>query len=265
MLVFPQLATGASGQFPLVRKQRTRTVINELADGSVVRYADSGAPETHWEMQLNGLTTAEWNQIETLFAAAEGQLNSFTFLDPAANLLAWSEDLSKPVWSKGAMIQLTAAVQDPLGTTRATHAINAAQATGRISQALAAPGWFQYCLSVYARGSAPGSMTMLGSTTSGLQSTAVTLGTDWRRYEWSGNLQHTETSVEFGIELPSGAAVDLFGFQVEAQPGASVYRPSLASGGVYSKARFEADEFSITTRGPEQHDAVIRIVTLTEE
>ncbi len=260
MLVFPQLATGGSGQYPVIRRQRLRTVVNELPDGTVVRYADTDAGETRWEMRLSGLTTAEWSQIETLFTAAEGRLKTFTFLDPAANLVSWSEDLSKPVWSKDPMIQLTPAIDDLLGTTRATRAVNTAQAAQRISQTLAAPGWFHYCLSVSARGSSPGSMTLFASTASGTQSKAVALTTGWRRYEWSGNLQLTETSVEFGIELDPGAMVDLFGSQVEAQPGASLYKPTFAGGGVYAQARFQDDALAVTTRGPNQHAVTVRIV-----
>ena len=45
------------------------------------------------------------------------------------------------------------------------------------------------------------------------------------------------------------ASVDLFGMQVEAQLGPSDYKMTGASGGVYSKARFAADQLTVTAQG----------------
>ena len=64
----------------------------------------------------------------------------------------------------------------------------------------------------------------------------------------------------FGAELDAGASVDLFGMQVEAQRGVSDYKKTGASGGVYADARFAEDELTVTARGTDVFDAVIRIV-----
>src|SRR5260370_25501899 len=82
-----------------------RTVVNALADGSVVRAGDSGARRMRWELRYSGLTVAEWQAIEQLFVATQGQVGSFTFLDPVENLLAWSEDFSKGVWRVDPLLQ----------------------------------------------------------------------------------------------------------------------------------------------------------------
>src|SRR4051812_40091512 len=108
MLVFPQLTTGASALYPVTKQQVQRTAINHLADGSTSVYADPDAAIARWELRATGLTVAEWNAIEGLFQAVSGMLQTFTFLDPAGNLLLWSENFSAGAWAAGALLQLTA-------------------------------------------------------------------------------------------------------------------------------------------------------------
>src|SRR5579862_4893594 len=151
MLVFPQLITGAAALYPLTKQTIFRTVVHTLADGRTVVFSDPDAAETAWEMRAQGLTTAEWNASQTLFQAVSGQWQTFTLLDPAGNLPAQSEDFSAGAWTNGALMQLTAGVTDPLGTTRATQVVNTGQAAEAVAQTLSVPGNFQYALSVWAR------------------------------------------------------------------------------------------------------------------
>ena len=123
MLVFPQLSTGTTGQFPLLRTKTRRTVINALADGRTVRYAD-GFGEVSWDLDLGELSSSEREAVEALFVASEGRLRSFTFLDPADNLLEQSEALTNAAWTKDPFLSVTAGIGDPLGTERATHLVN---------------------------------------------------------------------------------------------------------------------------------------------
>jgi len=44
MLVFPQLTTGAAALYPVTKQGLQRTVVNALADGSTVVYADPDGP-----------------------------------------------------------------------------------------------------------------------------------------------------------------------------------------------------------------------------
>ena len=86
MLVFPQLITGAAALYPLTRQTNLRTVVNTLADGRNVVFSDPDAAETAWEVRARGLTTGEWNAIQTLFQAVSGQWQTFTLLDPAGRM-----------------------------------------------------------------------------------------------------------------------------------------------------------------------------------
>jgi hypothetical protein len=255
-MVFPQLLTGASALYPVTLKLIQRTVVNVLGDGSTVVFADPDAAATGWELHASGMTLAEWTAVETLFLAASGMWQTFTFLDPTGNLLEQSEDFGAGAWTNGALIELTTGVADPLGTTRATGVINAGEAVESVAQTLAVPGSFYYCLSVWARTSGGSSVTLaIGGST---QTFALTSA--WQRISLALNLGTSATNVTFGVGLAAGASVDLFGMQVEAQLAASDYKMTTTQGGVYPNARFGADTFTVTAQGTDVFDAVIPIV-----
>jgi len=261
MLVFPQLATGAATLYPVTRQRTARTAINTLRDGHTVVYADPGAAQTQWELRGTGLTAAEWNAIEALFQAVSGQLQVFTFLDPAGNLLASSEAFGAAAWSNAPLIQLTTGIDDPLGTLRATRAVNAGQVPEAVAQTLNVPGNFQYSLSVWARSAGGSAVTLIASTAGAQVSKAFSPGGLWQRVTLFANLAQNTSSVTFGAQLDAGGSVDLFGMQVDAQPAAAEYRLTGAGGGVYANARFDWDQISVTAQGTDVYDAVVRIVT----
>ena len=180
MLVFPQLSTGTTGQFPLLRTKTRRTVINALADGRTVRYAD-GFGEVSWDLDLRELSSSERGAVEALFVASEGRLRSFTFLDPADNLLEQSEALTNATWTKDPFLAATAGIDDPLGTQRATHLVNGGQANQGIGQTLAVPASFTYCWSAWVKGS--GSVTL----SCGSISRTFPVSGNWTRLEWGGS------------------------------------------------------------------------------
>ena len=255
-MVFPQLLTGASALYPVTLKLIQRTAVNVLGDGSSVVFADPDAAATGWELHASGMTLAEWTAVESLFVAASGMWQTFTFLDPTGNLLEQSEDFGAGAWTNGALIELTTGVADPLGTTRATGVINAGEAAESVAQTLAVPGNFYYCLSVWARTDGASTVTlMIGST-----SKTFALTSAWQRISLALNLGTSATTVTFGAQLAVGASVDLFGMQVESQLAASDYKMTTTQSGVYPNARFGADTFTVTAQGTDVFDAVIPIV-----
>ncbi len=260
MLVFPQLSTGAPALYPLTKTSRQRTVVNTLGDGSIDIYADPDAASLGWEIQAKGLTAAEWNAIEALFEATSGMWQSFTFLDPAGNLVAESEDFSASAWTNGALINLTSGAADPLGTTRATLVTNASLGTETIEQTLTVPGNFQYCLSVWARTDSGTSVTLEIATAGGGATKTFALGTQWTRVSLAANPGQSTESVTFGLQLSAGGTIVIFGMQAEAQLGPSDYKLTGTSGGVYANARFGADTITVTAQGTDVYDAVIQIV-----
>ena len=258
MLVFPQLSTGASAVYPVTKRFVTKSAVNILGDGSRDLAADPDAAYTGWELRAAGLTRVEWDAIETLFQQTSGRWRSFTFLDPLGNLLAQSEALSDPVWVKGPLLEITAGVADPFAGLRATRVVNTGQAGASVEQTLAAPGSFDYCLSVWARSGAGSRVTLA----IGGVSKSFALTGQWRNIFVSVNPgQPGMETVTLGAHLDAADSVDLFGMQAEAQLGPSNYKATGARGGVYSNARFDTDQLTVTAQGTDVHDAVIRIVS----
>ncbi len=148
MMVYPQLGTGSLAQFPIRKQQQQRTVVNAALDGSAIRLADPNGAGTLWVLSYAGLTDTEREALEAFFEAAEGSLNAFTFLDPTANLLAWSDQLTNGVWQLDPLLTLTGGVADPAGGTLAWKLLNIGAAAQGISQTLQSPAGYLYCLSV---------------------------------------------------------------------------------------------------------------------
>ena len=258
MLVFPQLTTGAVALYPVTKQGLQRTVMNLLADGSTVVYADPNGAIAGWELRATGLTLVEWNAIESLFQQTAGMAGTFTFLDPVGNLLLQSEDFSAGAWTAGALVQLTAGIADPLGTSRAMALVNTGQAATGLTQTLNVPGNFQYCLSVWARSAAGSGVTL---TIANISKT-FQAGAQWSRFFLSTNAgQPSATTVTFGVQVAAGGSVQLFGMQAEAQLGPSCYKITGARGGVFAKARFGADQLTVTAQGTDVYDAVIQILS----
>ena len=250
MADFPQLSTGAVSQYPLTRNVVTRTVTNSLEDGSTIRLADP-VYKIRWDLSYTGLSQNEWNALAAFFASMQGQLNAFIFVDPAANLLSWSEDLSHTVWVKDGLIQTTAGIADPLQGTSATLVTNTAQIAQGVSQQINAPGSYSYCFSVYLRCDQACSVTLRCFANGVEQDEQDLIDSEWSRYTLSVALSSPIEGVTFGLLFPAGVAVDVFGLQVEAQPAAGIYKKVTGAGAVYVHSRFAQDElpFSIDSFG----------------
>jgi hypothetical protein len=263
MLTFPQLITGASALYPLRKTRSTRTVVNELDDGQTHIYVDPNAAFTLWELEGRGLTNSEWESIETLFVQTSGMWGTFTFLDPVGNLLVQSEHLSAAAWVKSAAIQLNAGVTDPLSTSRATRIINSGQGIGQIQQVLNVPGHYHYCFSAWLRTTSESGVTASIAAGAVQVTRVLSLTTDWQRLFVSGNPgQSASVTVQFQLELTAGASLEIFGLQAEAQLAPSDYKVTANRGGVYSRARFAADQISVRTQGTDIQDTVIRIISM---
>jgi hypothetical protein len=255
MLVYPQLPTGALAQFPVQRRRQVRTLVNTAADGTVVKLADPGAAIVEWQLKYAALSDAELAALLQFFTAAQGTLNNFTFVDPAANLLAWSDNLSNAVWDAAPFLSSTGANADPGGGNNAWQVTNSGTAAQDLSQTLTAPGGYQYCLSVYAKAAAPATFTMLLGSNRYKQNP----GPDWQRFVCTGTPDPTALSVTFGIELGAGAVVDVYGLQVEPQDCPSLYKAS-TTGGCYENARLCDDTLSFTTTDVNRHSATVNII-----
>ncbi len=260
MLYFPQLLSGAAAQYPFSKLRISRTILARLPGGATSKLSDPGGARVRWRLNFQGLTDAERAKLETFFESAEGRLKPFVFLDPTDNLLAWSEDPAAGVWVKGPLLEISMGVADPWDGSRAIRIHNAGNAEQSIDQTLAVPGWFRYCLSAYVRSDQPGLVRLRRTSSASNHSLPFETGSAWRRAAQGFEENNTDESTGFGIGLAGGATADVYGLQVEAQPGVSSYRRTLARSGVYPHARFEDDFLSMTADGPDGHSCALGVV-----
>ncbi len=261
MIYFPQLQTGASAQFPLERTIALRSASCEFTDGSIMRIADPGARVVRWKLTYKGLTDNEWGELESLFTQAQGQLNMFCFLDPFYNLLSWSADPTKPVWSVAPGIQITAGTEDAWGGTAGLVLTNSGAATQRISQILDIPGAYQYCWSVYFRDVDQASAKLIVETSDGRLWTDIPAFSGWNRAVMPVSIAGNAVSVGFGIDIPAGGSVHVCGMQVDAQPSPAKPRMTRGQSGVHPRCRFEQDELTLTSDGPNDHATTITLIS----
>ena len=261
MLHYPQLTSGSICQFPIKRRTTLRTVTNELPSGDNIRMSDPGAAAVRWQLQYLGLTDGERSSIEQLFEAAEGRLTTFTFLDPTDNLLMWSEDYTKSVWTVDPLLHATAGMADPFGGTGAMQITNTAQVPQSAAQSIEGASWFQYCLSIYLRCDAPVAIQLVLSAAGQELRSPIPVGTVWTRATKTGSIPSNQDAISFRLELPAGARITAFGAQVEPQLAPGSYKKTLDRAGVYSQTRFDVDSMPITTDAPNRHSCSVSLVS----
>ena len=235
MLSYPQLA-----QFPIVKRTRKRTVVNRAPDGRSIKWADPAGEVTEWALHYSELSDDEARTLQEFFLTAEGTLQEFTFLDPTANLLAWSGNLDESVWLKGPFLRVSG------GTLT-----NAGGGPQTISQSIAGPAGYLYCFSAYVRATDPTTITLFA----GAGAVEGVATSEWQRIR----LTATVDDPTFGLEIPAGGCVDVRGLQVEGQAGASAEQES-TRGGVYDGARLRDDTLTIETTGLNRHSCTVNIV-----
>ncbi len=178
MLYFPQLSTGAVGQYPIQKRRLSRTVVNESWGGTRLKLADPDASAVEWILDFQTLTDGERDALEQLFGGVEGRLGDFTFLDPTDNLLCWSEKLDEAVWQRNLLLTITPAVADPNGGSFANRVSNSSGAALAIEQTVNVPGWLQYGFGVQARSDQSQQLTLVRSTAAHTHSAAFSIGPD---------------------------------------------------------------------------------------
>lgn len=245
MSYFPQLASGVVTQFPFRRTRNWRAIANMFESGEQIALPDPSGGTIAWKLQYSDLTDAEAQALNALFSASTGSYASFTFIDPMANLIAWSEDLSRPDWQPG-QLTTAAGLSDPLGTQRASLIANPSAGDQQLSQTLPIPGDYVACFSVWLRSDSPISVILSRDSA---QNT-LNLTSQWKRYYVGGPGSVGATQSTFSLSVPAGRAIACWGFQVEAQPYPSTYRLAQQAFGIYQETYFADDSLTITNTAP---------------
>lgn len=258
MLIFPQLSSGASIQYPLNRQLSQRVIQSAMEDGTIIALADVAANYLEWRITFRDLSDQEAVSLRDFFAATQGNLQPFVFLDPAVNLLVWSEDFSQAAWQT-AGLTFDNAVADPFGTTRASRAHNPSAANLTIAQQTQIPGMAQVCFSVYLRSDVPVTVALTQSAGTLSQSISVAVTNTWQRFYLSGMFLNSSDPSQLAVGVPPGAALELFGPQADAQVNPSEYVTGVARAGVYTSARFDMKQIDITVTGPNRNACVVSV------
>lgn len=249
-LIFPQLSSGAFAQYPIRKVSTIRTVKNILADGSMLVAADPGAGQLVWTLSYVNLPSTDRSALLSHFEACGGPLRAFTFLDPTDNLLAYSADLTQPVWITPTGVTIQAGLPDPFGGSGAFIVINTGAATQEMVQTLAAPVGFQYCFSVYAASAINGTCALIRTSPNAQETNVCQIAPNWTRISSSGVLNDTGTSLSVAISLAAGQNVTLYGPQLEPQFAPSRFRPTYSNAGVYPNAHWGVSELVFTAQAP---------------
>lgn len=260
MLFYPQISGSGVAQYPLVKTIRHRSISAATPGGRVHRSADPAARQVSWDLTYTNLTEVESQRLESFFASVEGRLKGFTFLDPASNLLGWTEELAHASWQKGPLLAVSPGVEDAMGGDRGTSLVNGAQGEQPVVQTLPVAPGMTYCFSVWMKCGAGTDVSLV----TGDQRRRVNTAGGWRR-EMFNAVPVSGDDVAFGVVLGAGAAATVFAPQVEAQLGASEYKRNPGAGGVYTNARFDQDELLMTCDGPDQFGAQVRVVAGRQE
>ncbi len=248
-MIYPNLRSGVAVQYPLRRRTRHHIVSSRTPGGYVSRIRGGSEPEVGWTLRYENLTDAEAQALEDLFTATGGGLESFTFVDPMANLLAWSEDLSAGAWLKTGLL-VEPFTERGLNCFRLT---NAGQGTAWLEQLLPLPGG-RICMSCEARW-APGGWVYVNA---GVGDAMNLLGTNWQLRWATGQAAAGGTSM-CGVGVPAGGGVEVRRLQAEVQAIPSAYKTSYERSGIYSSARFDMNGLKIVADGPDRNRAVVRV------
>ena len=160
--------------------------------------------------------------------------------------------MGNEVWQKDPFLQVTAGAADPRGGMSASQIANTGGGSQTITQTIAAPGGYRYCLAAFVRAEAATSVTLLA----GSESREYSAKTGWERFLLPASPGADAASLRFGIEIASAGSAQVYGIQAEAQAGASTYKVT-SRGGVYEYAYLRDDQLAITKTGVNRHSCTV--------
>lgn len=266
MIYFPQLnAGGLLVQRPYTWQQHALTTNEDQPGGRRYARAWRTNPLGRWQLGYPHLTDGELATLEGFFGSIAGRFGTFTWLDPAGNLVQYSEDFAQAAWEKYT-VTVGSAVTDPYGGSRATSCTGTS-ANSMLAAAVLPAGdasGFVLCGSVWVRAAAPQALS-IGFIDSGftvLGSTTWTLPAgQWLRISHRVTLA-TNSSIRLligGFNTWGTVSLDLFGPQVVPMPGPGAYARSPQQWGYHPNCRLDTDVLSVRHLGPNQNSVSLAI------
>jgi hypothetical protein len=242
---FPQVGPGSITQFPFTRLRSWRAVRNELESGERIMLPDPAAGQIEWSLSYKDLNDAEESRLKDLFTSSRGSYEAFGFVDPLVNLLAWSEDLTRPDWQMGLLVAT--------GQTLT----NGSPGDQQLIQTVSLPGEYVTCFSAWIRSDTPCDVILQRD---GTQAPAAA-GPTWKRFFVSGAGTAGAENSSYSIVIPAGRTIQMWGPQVEAQPYPSQYKTATAAAGIYEETYFASDELTIANTAPGLYSCEFKLLS----
>lgn len=243
-------------QLPVSRSRKWRAITNDLESGEQIVLPDTTAGQIEWKLSYQDLTSGEVQNLSALFTASQGGFAPFTFIDPMANLLGWSENLSQSSW-QASLLQISSGMADPLGTQRASAVTNPNPGSQALQQTLGVSGSYAACFSAYLWSSTPETVVLQRD---GNQVT-VNVGPAWSRAYVSGAGTSGAGQSAFSLVLAAGQTINVWGLQVEAQPYPSAYKVTGTALGIYEETYFAGDELTMTSTSPTSSSCEVTLIS----
>jgi hypothetical protein len=255
---FPQIGNALTTQLPYRTGMEFSTAKSDMPTGERFSYYRRAAPLSRFDLNFESITDAELASLEAFFAGREGRLQEFIYLDPAGNLIGYSEDYTNAAWEKYA-VTVGSAQADPFGGNLATAA-TASGSNGMLAASVLPDGdasGFVLCGSVWVKPQSPGQTLMIGFIDAGfsvLDFTVYNLPVvgEWRRIFHTITLGSNAVirMLIGGLGTWNATALHLFGAQCVPMRGPGAYAKTPGNGGLHRKCRFDTDDFTVRYAGP---------------
>ncbi len=253
---YPQLRSGSSVQLPFTRRRKWRRIENALESGELVYLDDTHGGVVRWQMTYELLSDSEVSDLKSFFMAARGKYGTFGFADPLVNLAGGSEDLSRTEWSAGTMSR-TGSNADPVGGTSAWLVSNSSAGMQELQQTIQVPGAVCCCFSFWVRSLASAAVVIRRDSVT----TTVNANSNWRRVWLSGTGSLASAASTFAVQVPAGASIEVWGFQIETQPFPGKYMAATVPAGVYLNTSFDQDELEIVATAPGLSSCNVKLIS----
>lgn len=254
MATYPATAHGAVCQFPVEKEQQWRIVEIESGGGIRERRTERGAI-VRWRLRYEDLSDAEGLALEQFYADRGGALKPFEFVDPFANTILDSADLTTAAWSRnGGSVGQSDEVRDG-------HRVFLLTGGCELSQNVEVAGGYAYCASAWARSPGGGELQI---DLAGNQNT-IPLGPNWRRC-WVSMAPAGATGVVGVTFVNAGPSeTEIAALSLVAQPYPGEATVSGAGRSLYRSAHFAEGGFRLIPTGPNRNRVEVTIEAVIED
>ena len=258
MAIFPPLnADGLYVQRPYGITQAFLTNTETQASGRRYASAQRTEPLRRYSLSYAQLTDAEAGTLEAFFDQMKGRYGQFVWLDPAGNLVRYSEDFGHASWVKQA-VTAGAAVADPFGGTRATALSFGGLGILKTDLEAAGLAGYMLCASAWLKATGAGQSCDIGITDGGsYYSRTFAVPEAWTRVWFARKITGSGT-VTWAIQC-SGGELHICSPQMAPTPGPGAYTRSPAMYGYRPKCSFGTDMLSVRVLGPNERAAAFTI------